>query len=364
MNIYILALEPLDTRYTGQWLTELPELFYKVGSLSFTANTNIITLTGDGSSGKTTPGAFLNFADTNIWKNSQMNRVAVKFQENEIQAGDKFIFPDAWHTGIIQLRYMSDLFDIPVEIHSIWHAGSYDTNDFLGRKVKNKTWSFNFERSLFFASDMNYFATRYHANMFIEMVLPDPECISTGESIEIISKIIQTGFPFNYLKDVIKPSNRKKENIILFPHRIAPEKQHDIFLDLQKSLPEYEFITCQNANLSKDQYHELLQRAKIVFSANLQETLGISCYEGMLAGALPLVPDRLSYSEMYTDTFKYPSSWTESWDSYLNNKYKLIILIKLFMESYIDYEAELDMCLRKTSEFFNGDEMIEAMLNC
>ncbi len=26
---------------------------------------------------------------------------------------------------------MSELLDIPVEIHSIWHAGSYDANDFF-----------------------------------------------------------------------------------------------------------------------------------------------------------------------------------------------------------------------------------------
>ena len=64
----------------------------------------------------------------------------------------------------------------------------------------------------------------------------------------------------------------------------------------------------------------------MVFSANLQETLGISCYEGALAGAIPMVPDRLSYSEMYADGFKYPSEWTESWDSYLKYKDQLLLL--------------------------------------
>ena len=31
---------------------------------------------------------------------------------------------------------------------------------------------------------------------------------------------------------------------------------------------------------------------------NLQETLGISWYEGVLVDVIPMVPDRLSYSEM------------------------------------------------------------------
>ena len=29
-----------------------------------------------------------------------------------------------------------------------------------------------------------------------------------------------------------------------------------------------------------------------------------------------MVPDRLSYSEMYLDIFKYESKWTESWEAY------------------------------------------------
>ena len=42
-----------------------------------------------------------------------------------------------------------------------------------------------------------------------------------------------------------------------------------------------------------------------MFSANLQETLGISWYEGVLVDTIPMVPDRLSYSEMAIHEFKY-----------------------------------------------------------
>ena len=99
---------------------------------------------------------------------------------------------------------------------------------------------------------------------------------------------------------------------------------------LQEEMPEYEFIVCQEFNFTKDQYHKLLESAKIVFSANLQETLGISCYEGALAGALPMVPDRLSYSEMYTNEFKYPSEWTRSWSSYKKHKQLLLKLNEVY----------------------------------
>jgi hypothetical protein len=120
-----------------------------------------------------------------------------------------------------------------------------------------------------------------------------------------------------YMESTLQPyRGRFKRDLILFPHRIAPEKQLEIFKDLEKHLPQYEFVVCQEQQLSKDEYHTLLGEAKLVFSANLQETLGISMYEGCLVDAIPMVPDRLSYTEMYDPIFKYPSEWTNSYESY------------------------------------------------
>jgi len=46
-----------------------------------------------------------------------------------------------------------------------------------------------------------------------------------------------------YMVDTLKPyTNSTKENLILFPHRLAPEKQVDIFKDLAKEMPEYNWI--------------------------------------------------------------------------------------------------------------------------
>ena len=61
-------------------------------------------------------------------------------------------------------------------------------------------------------------------------------------------------------------------------------------------------------NLSKQQYHELLQRARFAVSFADQETLGISMYESACAGACPIVPNRLSYVEMYDYMFKQADS--------------------------------------------------------
>ena len=164
-----------------------------------------------------------------------------------------------------------------------------------------------------------------------------------------------------YLKDSLAPfKHLPKRDLILFPHRLAPEKQVEIFRDLAQALPQYEFVVCQDQQLTKDEYHTLLGQAKIVFSANLQETLGISCYEGALVDAVPLVPDRLSYSEMYTGILKYPSVYTESWDSYLAHKSEVIDMIVYHIENYehtlslVRANAEL-----LTKDFFSATKLLE-----
>ena len=167
--------------------------------------------------------------------------------------------------------------------------------------------------------DNNFFATDFHLDMFCrEFGYEKFDLLNTGKAHIV-------GWPMEYLQHELKEYDKPaKENIILFPHRIAPEKQVDIFKDLAETMPEYDWIVCQEQTLTKQEYHELLGRAKIVFSANTQETLGISCYEGALVGASPMVPDRLSYSEMALPEFKYPSEWTESWEAYQMNKDKVI----------------------------------------
>jgi hypothetical protein len=166
-----------------------------------------------------------------------------------------------------------------------------------------------------------------------------------------------------YLKNSLDSyKGMPKRDLILFPHRIAPEKQVDIFRDLSEHLKEYEFVVCQERELTKNEYHNLLGEAKMVFSANLQETLGISWYEGALVDAIPMVPDRLSYTEMAVPEFKYPNKWTEDWSSYVKYRGELVNKIRDYIENYDDYLVSLDKQRTKLNkEFFSGSALYDAI---
>ena len=354
--IYLIDLEAVETRYTGQWKTSLPLLLQKEGH-----NVQVISGPEDIPSA-TTPGAFLNFGGTNIYKSSQVEKISRLFCDGSISPGDHFLFTDAWHPGIINLKYMSDLLGIPVTIHAIWHAGSYDPQDFLGRLIGDTPWVRHAEKSFFHAVDHNYFATDFHINMFASNLLEVKEDNNNDVIgyFESTGKIVRTGLPMEYMDDVLAPyKNMEKRDLILFPHRIAPEKQVEIFRDLAEQLPQYEFVVCQDQQLTKHQYHTLLGQAKIVFSANLQETLGISCYEGVVVDAIPMVPDRLSYTEMYNDVFKYPSLWTENWEAYNVNREQVCAAIVSYMEQYEQLRPYLQGQAKSlTDDFFTANGLL------
>jgi len=345
MTIHIVDIEAVDTRYTKQWKEHLPS------QLRRATNEEVKVISGGDTPQATTPGAFLNFGGTNVYKSKQLEQIGEMFCNGTVKTGDYFLYTDAWNPTVIQLRYMAELLGVDVRIGGLWHAGSYDPQDFLGRLIGDKPWVRHAEQSMYECYDDNFFATEFHIDLFAESLDIDDD------------KTHRVGWPMEYLKSLRDLyGNMEKRDLILFPHRIAPEKQVDIFRDLAEQLPEYEFVVCQERELTKNEYHNLLGEAKMVFSANLQETLGISWYEGALVDAIPMVPDRLSYTEMAVPEFKYPSQWTEDYGSYRSHRGELVAKIRDYMENYDDYLVSLEkQRTRLNKEFFSGAALYDAI---
>jgi hypothetical protein len=349
MTIHIVDIEAVDTRYTKQWKEHLPK------QLRRATNEDVVVISGGETPQATTPGAFLNFGGTNVYKSKQLEQIGELFCNGEVDDGDYFLYTDAWNPTVIQLRYMAELLGVDVRVGGLWHAGSYDPHDFLGRLIGDKPWVRHAEMSMYECYDDNFYATDFHIDLFTDTMMDNYDVD--------MDKAIKVGWPMEYLKDsLVQYKGMEKRDLILFPHRVAPEKQVEIFRDLKERLPQYEFVVCQEQELTKNEYHNLLGEAKIVFSANLQETLGISWYEGALVDAIPMVPDRLSYSEMALPEFKYPSAWTEDYDAYLHNRDKVIAQIVNYMENYDDLQVSLEKQRTKLNkEFFSGAALYDAI---
>ena len=351
-TIYIIPIEPIDQRYTKQWYDNIPVMLQQQMNTGDN-NYNIVTIDGeDFSPEQRTQGAFLDFGATNVYKATQAAQVSKLFSNGEIKAGDKFLITDAWNFIITPIKYMSDLLDIPVEIHSIWHAGAYDPSDILGYKM-NKPWPWDAERSWFYSSDYNYFASNSHRNMFLKN-LDIPQ--------EYHYKAVRSGQPHELIVESLEAQQKnKKQEIVMWPHRYNADKQPEIAEDLAL---DFNFCITQKMNLNKAEYYSQMGKSMVIFSCALHENLGISVMEAVLTGSVPIVPDRCSYSEMYLPEFKYPSEWTANMESYRQNRHNVVEFIQDRLENYNQYTdsiAKQQKILKQ--DYLSSNVMLNNILN-
>lgn len=350
-TIWIIPIEPIDQRYTKQWYDNIPVILeqeIKTRDLNYT----VVTIDGeDFAPEQRTEGAFLDFGATNVYKATQTAEVSKLFSNGKVKPGDKFLVTDAWNFIITPIRYMSDLLDVPVEIHGIWHAGAYDPTDILGYKMR-RDWPNHVEKSWFYACDYNYYATNFHKDMFLRNLN-----IPQGSH----EKAVRSGQPHELIVNNLRTlAGTAKERRIMWPHRYNADKQPEIAENLAEN---YNMVITQNMNLSKEEYYQTLAGSVAIFSCALHENLGISVMEAVLTGAIPIVPDRASYSEMYLDVFKYPSEWTEDYNAFLKHRDDLTAFIDEKIdnaEKYISIVSEQQQIL--VDNYLNSTVMINNIL--
>lgn len=297
-TIFLIDIEFIPNRYTSQWKKWIPDNIND-------ADLNCVVIDGpDNDEYETTPGGFFNFFETNRYKMVQGQKLAELFMEGKVKDGDIFLFTDAWHPALISLRQMVTLSEIDAQIYGMFHAGAYDPADILGQHCREHF--LNIELGYLECLDKSFFATEFSKNLMLENM----SCTDT-ERETISKKMFVTGFPYNF--DHLRID--AKENIIIFPHRISPEKHIELFrteskvnddyLCLEELLPEYEFVVTLEVTNNKDEFHDILAKAKFAAVFSDQETWGISVFESLASGCIPIVPDKLSYVEMYSDDIKF-----------------------------------------------------------
>jgi len=294
-KLYVITLEPIEKRYTKQW--------YKFWKEEFSKYYQVFYIDGypEGVkfSDKIESGRFLDINMTNVWKAEQVKKAALLFNKKKIKEGDTFIFMDAWHFGITAIRYMAQLAGIKIKMFGYWHAGTYDHADFVAQAGLG-WWAAHNELAWFKALDGNFVATQFHKQLILE----------TFQDCNIKQRVHVVGFPLDWKKYIFNELGKgwrlpAKENLVVFPHRLDKEKCPQVFDSIAKVLPQYVFTKTLDVTKSKKEYYQLLAKSKVVFSASKQETFGIGTVEAMMLGAIPIVPNTLSYVELYDDQFKY-----------------------------------------------------------
>lgn len=283
-KIWWIPIESLEERYSKQWNIWFPEEFNKNGYEYETIYPDTLT-------DKITNGSFLDVCGTNYFKAKQLSIICEKLYSGQISDEDIILVADMWFPGLEMLQYIRQGMGLKFKIMGMLHAGTYDHFDFLSKRGMGK-WGKDLENSWFSFIDKIFVATKFHKRLICEKRKADPK------------KVIVTGFPIYDLyfnKDIVK------ENLVVFPHRLDSEKNPKLFDKLAEDLKftGWKFIKSKEVCKTKSEYYDLLNRSKIAVSFADQETWGIAMQEALFANCYPVVPDKLSYSEMYMNQFKF-----------------------------------------------------------
>lgn len=329
MNVWLLPIEPFEQRYTVQWLRWFtgPQFKNALGC-------DVVTTQGQPLTRGIERGQWLDVFGTHFYKATQLAEMVRRIRDGDVQDGDVVLMLDAWNPAVASLAYMRDAGGIDLRIVGLLHAGTWDPHDYLTQAGFSR-WARPLELGMLKACDALCVATEFHATLLR---------FAFGDELPPLRV---TGFPL-YASEFGSASIPwcERERLVLFPHRLAPEKQPEIFERIEHAYrmryPDdvVRFVRTFDVYTTKAEYYQLLGRARVAFSSALQETWGICMLESALLGAWPVAPRRLAYpetlpaSQLYDNeaeavelvrrgleaahAFEYDQGWRALWETALD----------------------------------------------
>jgi glycosyltransferase involved in cell wall biosynthesis len=285
MNAPLVILAPIERlaeRYSDQWYHWIQRDLRAAGVPYVRA--------GSARQEKITAGEFLDVYGTNIFKALQAADVCRALRQ-AAAAGRAVtvLYLDGWNPTVEMVAYVRSLTGAPVRIVGLFHAGSYDPHDYLFQKGC-AAWARGIEEAwLSRIYDRVIVATGYHARLIASTFGP-----SVVPALSVVPFPVYTN---------ARLLGREKTDLVVFPHRLAPEKQPELFDALRAAYEAkyrdrpVEWTKTKDVCRTKREYYELLARGKVAFSAALQETFGIAMLEAENLGCVPVAPRRCSYPE-------------------------------------------------------------------
>lgn len=309
MTVWLMPMEPIEQRYSIQWLQYFSEVF-KANNIDYRI------VFGDCIKSNLVSKFFLDPVNTNIWKLTQLSNLLKRY--DQIQDNDIIFFTDLWNPGLEVLPYVKALLNKSIRIMGYLHAGSYDNWD-LTNQSGMTSWAKGLEESWLSCCEKIFVATNFHKELVASQRLVP------RTSIKVV------GFPLDINSLSSKYSNYTKENYIVFTGRKSVEKGYQKVLKLKE---KNNIIVTLDQERTKEQYYELLGKSKVVIAPSEQETFGIGVVEGMALGCIPVVPDKLAFQETVPSNWRY-DPLQDNIQEYINKAVVSSMQDKIEVQNYV-----------------------------
>lgn len=317
-NLIYVPIEPLTERYTESWYKNFPPLFCEAGF-----NVKVI----DGVpllNNEIKVGTFLDINSTCAYKWSQLQRLSLMFYNGELNNNDVIFFGDLEFWGLEGVRLLAQMNKVDVKIAAFLHAASYTREDAFEIAAPYQKYT---EVGWIAACDHVYVGSQYHLEAVYDRRLAPLGAERLIDRLHVTKNPLFAGdYPRAAVKGV------KKEKRIALTNRLdvekRPHKTLQLFRKLKAAYPEWSFVVTSGrsalrgtdakaielaremeeqgeleikVNLTKDQYHEELQRSAFMVTHSIEENYGYCIAEAMLHGCVPIMRRGLSHNEFIND---------------------------------------------------------------
>lgn len=324
-TLYIVPIEPLEERYTGEWYRYLPKRFAEYG-------VNVVQIDGTPTTNVIETGSFLDINSTIHYKAGQMQNISELFRKKQVKDDDIFFISDLEFWGIESLRMLSQINNVKIKIYGFLHAASYTIEDAFAVAADYQKYT---ELGWFKAVDGIFVGTDYHKRAVVDRrVMP----YATGEDQgNIVAKIHVVGNPlFQNAYDISDLDTIEKRNKIIITNRFDSEKRPDQSLLVarlvKEKMPDVEVVVTTSrptfrsnkqwlvdlartyeregwltikSRLTKQEYHNELKTSKVMISNSIEENFGYCIAEAIMFGVAPVLCTGASHNEMVSWDFNY-----------------------------------------------------------
>jgi glycosyltransferase involved in cell wall biosynthesis len=262
-----------------------------------------------------------------LYKAEQMRLTVKALQENRIPADSLVWVHDVFYPGLEHLKYAAELTGKRLRIAAFNFAGRADPTDFV---QKLSPWASYSEYGWHSCCDVVMVGSKFHkkqVDSFLgrflnaDVIRTPPDVVVTGYPLDpdwTRLQAAETG-PSESYADSWYPD-------IAWPHRLAPEKGLDLFLEVAEQARD-RGISCgilsgtelPNAiarelrdksvrvydRLSKPEYLHILSKSKVFLATGRQETFGYALHEAQALGVPTVCPKEACYSEFVSSEGLY-----------------------------------------------------------
>ena len=269
-------------------------------------------------------------------------RLAAPFFADKVVAMTKKLMADVvFCSSFVDVATLRSLLPAPISklpLYTYFHENQFA---YPVRKEDERDFHFGLTNlTTVLASDKVAFNTGYNKNSFISGVekllniCPDMKLEGIQEKIQAKASILNPGIDFSSIDNALQRQDiSSKIPIIVWNHRWEHDKNPKMFFETLFALDDkgidfrliilgqsfrrkpaifseaqvklqQKILHCGFVE-SREEYARLLQTGDIVVSTATHEFYGISVIEAVRAGCYPLLPDRLSYPELFPAQFLY-----------------------------------------------------------